>query len=146
MDIFYVLGVNYTDQGGLTSFDQIQLHPKRKEAEHYDAQNDVVVINNTDPWGGAVSAIRVNSDSYIVLEGRNLAGITSVKYRVASGGTGGDIELRLDSPNGTLVNSTLVNPTGGWNTWSDVESAITDPGGMHDLYLCLRVFPVLRIF
>ncbi len=141
MDIFFVLGVNYTDAGGLISFDQILLHPKRKEAEYYDLQNDIVVINNTDPWDGGTSAIRVNDNSYIVFEGRNLSGINSVKYRVASGGTGGDIELRLDSPTGTLISSTAVGTTGGWNNWVDVESAITDPGGKHDLYIVFKNTP-----
>ena len=141
MDIFYVMGVNYTDQGGLTSFDQIRLHPKRKEAEYYDLQNDIVVVSNTDTWDGGPSAVRVNDNSYLVFEGRNLSGINSVKYRVASAGSGGEIELRLDGPTGTLVNSTTINPTGGWNSWTTVESNLTDPGGKHDLYFVFKSTP-----
>jgi len=141
MDIFYVLGVNHTDQGGLTSFDQIQLHPKQKEAEFYDSQNDVTEISNTDPWGGGASAIRVNHGSYISFAGRNLSGISSVKYRVASAGSGGTIELRIDNQSGSLLSTTNVSSTGSWSNWTDVESTFTDPGGKHDLYFVFKNNP-----
>ena len=141
MDIFYVLGVNYTDQGGLAAFDQIRLHPKLKEAEFYDSQDGTALISNNDPWGGGNEAIRVNHDSYISFEGRNLLGISSVKYRVASAGVGGTIELRLDGPTGTLLSTTNVTPTGAWNSWTEVESAIADPGGKHDLFFVFKNNP-----
>ena len=141
MDIFYVLGVNFTDQGGLVAFDQIRLHPKRKEAEFYDSQSGIAEVSNTDPWGGGSKAIRVNHDGYISFEGRNLSGISSVKYRVASAGVGGSIELRIDSPTGTLLSTTTVPNTGAWNNWTEVESVITDPGGKHDLYFVFKNNP-----
>ena len=133
-DIFFVLGVSYTDNGGLTSFDQLLLHPKRKEAEFYDRQSDVTTISNTDPWGGGSGAIHVNDESYMVLEGRNLVNITGVKYRVAAAAIGGTIELRVGSPSGPLLSSTAVPVTGSWDSWVDVESVLTDPGGKNDLY------------
>lgn len=138
MDLFYVLGTNYTDTGGLISFDQIQLHPKRKEAEFYDSQNDVLIISNTDPLGGGSGAIRVNNDSYISLNGRNLANINSVKYRVAAPSIGGQIEFRLGSPTGTVVATTNVPVTGGSATWIDVETNFVDPGGKNDLFFVFK--------
>ena len=69
-DIFFVLGANYTDQAGLTSFEQIQLHPKRHEAEFYDGQNDIQTIPNTDPWGGGSESIRVNHGGHIYFSGQ----------------------------------------------------------------------------
>ena len=141
MDIFFVLGVNFTDQGGLTSFDQIRLHPKRTEAEFYDSSSGIAEINNSDPWGGGSQAIRTDHDGYISLEGRNLSGINSVRYRVASATTGGRIELRLDGPTGNLISTTNVPTTGAWNNWIDVESPITDPGGKHDLYFVFKNNP-----
>ncbi|WP_133644025.1 PKD domain-containing protein [Zeaxanthinibacter enoshimensis] len=138
MDIFYVLGANYTDQGGLQAFDQVQLHPKRREAEFYDVKSDITVVGNSDPWGGGSEAIRVNHDGYIVFEGRNLLNISGVKYRVASQTAGGSIELRVGSPTGALLATSPVPSTGSLNNWVDVESAISDPGGKNDLYFVFK--------
>ena len=134
MDIFYVFGVNYTDQGGLQSFDQIQLHPKRKEAEYFDQSNGVSVIPNTDPYEGGSEAIRVNRASHIVLEGRNLQNISSVKYKVASTFANGRIELRTGSTTGPILAITTVPNTGSVENWQIVETTFTDPGGKNDLY------------
>jgi len=145
-DIFFVLGPNYTDTGGLTSFDQLKLHPKRKEAEFYDTENGTTIITNTDPWGGGSNAIRVDHDGYISLEGRNLLNITSVMYRVASTMAGGSIEFRVGSPNGTILATTTIPDTGGLNNWVDVESNFTDPGGKNDLYFVFKNNPGPDIF
>ena len=134
MDIFYVLNTNYTDTGGLISFGQIQIHPKRKEAEFFDQQSGVTVIGNSDPLEGGSEAISVDNGSYIVFEGRNLVNITDVKYKVAASSAGGNIELRVGSPTGTILATTAVPSTGGPNNWQVVQSSLTDPGGKNDLY------------
>ncbi|MDC6352790.1 PQQ-dependent sugar dehydrogenase, partial [Zeaxanthinibacter sp. PT1] len=138
MDIFYVLGVNYRDNGGLTSFDQIQLHPKRKEAEFYSTSNNVVKIGNSDLGGGGNEAIRVNNNSNISLAGRNLQNISSVKYRVASQVSGGTIELRVGSASGSLVSSAAIPNTDGTNNWTDVVANFTAPSGKNDLYFVFK--------
>ncbi|MEO9891023.1 malectin domain-containing carbohydrate-binding protein [Aurantibacter sp.] len=138
MDIFYVLNANYTDQGGLTAFDQIILHPKRKEAEFYTISTGVDKIANTDLAGGGSEAIRVDNDDFISFEGRNLLNINSVKYRVASTLQGGTIEFRIDSPTGQLLATTNIPDTGSNSTWLDIVSTFTDPGGKHDLYFVFK--------
>ncbi|MEG3660185.1 PQQ-dependent sugar dehydrogenase, partial [Arenibacter palladensis] len=137
-DLFYVLGTNYTDQGGLQAFDQIQLHPKRKEAEYYDDQNGVGIIPNTDPLLGGVEAIRVNDNSHISFSGRNLFNMNSVRYRVANTQIEGTIEMRTGSISGPLLATTLVPNTGSADNWINIESTFTDPGGKHDLYFVFR--------
>ncbi len=139
--IFIALQASYTDQGSLTSKEQIQLYPKRHEAEFSEIQNDIVTINNTDPWGGGKSSIRVHHDSYIGFSGRNLLGINSVKYRTSSANNGGTIELRLDTPNGQLINTTAIAASGSWDLWVDQESTITAPEGKHDLYFVFKNNP-----
>ncbi|MGI9551831.1 MAG: malectin domain-containing carbohydrate-binding protein [Aurantibacter sp.] len=134
MDIFYVLNTNYTDMGGLTAFDQILLHPKRKEAEFFDSQNGVAVIPNTDPLEGGSEAIQVDDNGFISFTGRNLSNITSVKYKVASAAAGGTIEFRVGSQTGTILATTNVPNTGGASDWVAVESAFTDPGGKNDIF------------
>ncbi|WP_289062482.1 malectin domain-containing carbohydrate-binding protein [uncultured Zobellia sp.] len=137
-DLFYVLGSSYKDKGNLESFGQILLHPKRKEAEFFDQENGVQVIENTDLLEGGAQAIRTNHNSYIVLEGRNLSNISSVKYYVASNTVGGTIELRLDSPTGQIVTTSNVPNTGGSSNWEYIETNFVDPGGKHDLYFVFK--------
>lgn len=138
MDLFYVFGVNYTDTGGLTSFDQIALHPKRREAEYFEAQSGVMVIPNTNPLEGGSEAIRVDHNGHIMFEGRNLLNITGVRYLVAAASAGGSIELRVGSTTGPVLSTTNVSATGGTSTWVNVESTFTDPGGKNDLYFVFK--------
>jgi arabinoxylan arabinofuranohydrolase len=63
------------------------------------------------------------------------SGAAAFYARVASAGNGGNIELRLDSVNGTLIGTCAVAPTGGWQTWSTVTTSISGASGVHDLYL-----------
>ncbi len=134
MDIFYVLGVNFTDQGGLTSFDQIKLYPKRMESEFYGSQEGVTKIANNDIWGGGSETIQVNHNSYISYSGRDLFNIDAVRFRTSSASIGGIIELRIDSIDGQLISSVQVPITKNFENWVDFEVPIDDPGGKHDLY------------
>jgi hypothetical protein len=63
------------------------------------------------------------------------AGATAVSARVASAGSGGRIEVRLDGVNGALVGTCSVPGTGGWQTWTTVSCPVTGASGTHDLYL-----------
>ena len=63
------------------------------------------------------------------------AGATSFNARVASAGSGGAIELRLDSTTGTVVGRCNVPVTGGWQTWTSVSCSVSGATGTHDLYL-----------
>ncbi len=137
-DIFYVLNTNYTDSGGLQAFDQIVLHPKRKEAEFFDTQENTRIIPNTDPLEGGFEAIEVDNNGYISFSGRNLQNIDAVKYKVAAAQAGGTIELRQGSPTGILLATTNVPATGGLDSWVSVQSPISDPGGKNDLFFVFK--------
>lgn len=141
MDIYYVLNTNYTDQGGLTAFDQMILHPKRKEAEFYFGSSGVTKIGNTDAAGGGSEAIRVDHGGNIGFSGRNLLNMNAVKYRVAAEAIGGTIEFRIDNPDGPLLATTNVPITGSANNWIDIESSFTDPGGKHDIFFVFKNNP-----
>ena len=138
MDIFYVLGVNYTDQGGLTAFDQIRLYPKRTESEFYDEEQGIEVVPNNDPWSESTSTIAVEEGDFIAFTGRNLLNIEAVKYRTSSAATGGTIEFRLDSIDGTLLATTPVPATGSVSNWVDYQTEFEAPEGKHDLYFVFR--------
>jgi len=62
-------------------------------------------------------------------------GATSFKARVASGASGGNIEIRLDSITGPLVGTCNVVGTGDWQTWVNATCNVTGVRGTHDIYL-----------
>ncbi|MEH0974580.1 glycoside hydrolase family 43 protein [Micromonospora sp. CPCC 205546] len=63
------------------------------------------------------------------------AGATSFTARVASGTSGGRIEVRLDSASGPLVGTCTVGGTGGWQNWTNTTCGVSGATGTHDLYL-----------
>ncbi|EPR10301.1 family 43 glycosylhydrolase [Ruminiclostridium papyrosolvens] len=78
----------------------------------------------------------IENGDYIKVKGVDFGtGAASFVARVASATSGGNIELRLDSPTGKLVGTCAVSETGGWQTWSDKSCTISGAEGVHDLYL-----------
>jgi glucosylceramidase len=65
-------------------------------------------------------------------------GISQVNVRIASGGNGGTVEFHLDSPTGTLLGTTKLVVTGGYQTWQTVTTPVVTTSGVHDLYLILH--------
>jgi hypothetical protein len=77
----------------------------------------------------------ITSGSYATYSSINLANMTSFTARVASAGSGGNIEVHLDSPNGTLIGTCPVEVNGDWQTWANTTCNLTGAGGIHDVYL-----------
>jgi glucose/arabinose dehydrogenase/PKD repeat protein len=133
-----VLNVSYKDEGAgalsLTGSAKLRLHFDRIEAEHYERQgeaNDVMTQDTMDAGGGR-NVGWINDGSYLCWNEMNFMNITSIKYRVASAGSGGRIALHQDSIAGPLVGPKAEIPvTGDWQAWQDVTVNITDPGGTH---------------
>ncbi len=63
------------------------------------------------------------------------SGASSFTARVASGTSGGQIEVRLGSATGTLVGTCTVPGTGGWQNWTTVTCPVSGATGTRDLYL-----------
>ena len=140
-NIYYIFKVNYTDNDGLTSFNQVKVYPKVAEAEFYDEQSNTSLIDNTDQLGGGMHSLRaLFHNAYIKLSGRNLLNITSLSFRVAAA-LGGRIEIRTGSPSGPLISTATVPSSGSVNNWVNVEVPISDPGGKHDLYFVFKRNP-----
>ena len=62
-------------------------------------------------------------------------GGSSFDARVSSDTNGGNIEIRLDSLNGTLLGTCAVSGTGGWQNWALKSTTVNKVTGVHDLYL-----------
>ncbi len=135
-DLYYQFLAGYTDTNGLDSYSVLKLYPKRVPAEFHDGANAVQFIPNSDLQYEARNAVRVLEDSaFLKLEQRSLDGINGIRYRIASTGGNWNIELRLGSPDGTLLSEVAVPDTGSPNNWVDIEDVLVDPGGTQDLYL-----------
>jgi PKD repeat protein len=134
-----LLKVSYTDQAAaalrLTGEAAAVLHFKRKQAEHYlhtgEASEGLRTEETSDSQGGGLNLSYIDHGSYVCWNQMNFQGIGSIGYRVASGGPGGTIEVRQDSPSGAQIGSATVAPTGGYQNWTTVTGTIADPGGTH---------------
>ncbi len=105
----------------------------KTEAETF-AWGQGVETESCGEGGMAVSFIE-NGD-YLKINGVDFGtGATSFQARVSSANSGGNIEIRLDSPTGTLVGTCAVKGTGAWQTYADVTCNVTGATGVHDLYL-----------
>lgn len=56
---------------------------------------------------------------------------------VACGSQGGQIDVRLGSPNGRLLGRIQVKNSGDWQTWETLSCEVRSVTGVHDLYLVL---------
>ncbi|MEM6821663.1 MAG: carbohydrate-binding protein [Verrucomicrobiota bacterium] len=67
-------------------------------------------------------------------------GASSLTVEASSSGTGGTLEMRQGSPNGTLIASLNTTPTGGWNTFVDfsTNSLNGSTTGEQNLYLVFK--------
>jgi hypothetical protein len=85
---------------------------------------------------GGMNVCNIENGDYIKVKGVDFGtGAVSFEARVASANSGGNIELRLDSPTGTLVGTCAVSGTGGWQTWTTKSCTVSGATGILDLYL-----------
>src|SRR4051794_8581820 len=154
---FTVLGVEYTDKGGpggiapSTGRAEVELQPKTKQAEFYSTTGRVPdggtngdpggqKETTSDTAGGGQNIGFIEDGDYISFTPFSLQDVNAVRFRVASAGAGGTIELHADSATGPLVGTTAnITPTGDWQSYKDVTLALTSPpSGTHDLYVVFR--------
>ena len=93
-----------------------------------------------DTEGGGSNIGFIEDGDYTSYKPFNLTDITEVRFRVASAGPGGTIELRYDSPTGPLLGKTaMITPTGNWQTYKNVSLPLTGvPAGTHELFVITR--------
>ena len=65
----------------------------------------------------------------------NLTGVNTFVVRAASASSGGNIEVHLDGPTGTLVGTCVISATGGEQTYLNSYCTITGASGTHAVYL-----------
>ena len=103
------------------------------EAENFSQQSGIEIENCSE--GGKNIGYIENGD-YAVYRNVEFGTIGSEEFlvRIACGGSGGNIEIRIDSNDGPLLLSCQVTETGGWQTWTAKTCKISKVTGKHDLY------------
>ncbi|MHA7966500.1 carbohydrate-binding protein [Paenibacillus sp. CAU 1782] len=109
----------------------------RVEAETF-AWNGRILTEKSNAPGGPVANLHVtgiqNGDWVAVSKADfGTSGAGSIKAGVASA-SGGQIEVRLGQVNGPLVATLTVPPTGGLQSWTEVQTAVSGATGVHNLF------------
>ena len=122
----------FTDNGSVNPPEPISAFTKI-EAESFSSQSG---LQTEDCNEGGQSVGFVENNDYAVYSNIDFGeGAKSFQARVSSATNGGNIEIRLDSIDGTLVGTCPVKGTGDWQTWADVTCNVSGASGKHDLYL-----------
>ncbi|MBO7748477.1 carbohydrate-binding protein [Paenibacillus sp. MWE-103] len=113
----------------------------RMEAEKYNIGSGFVMEDSTD---GTIQLGGIQPGMYAAYRNVDFGagGAKGFIARAASATGGGNIEIRLDAPDGPKVGTLNVQGTGGWNNFSDAVGLLTDDQGQpsvvtgkHDVYL-----------
>jgi len=112
----------------------------RQEAETIGRESGIEVYpTEDDPYYGAQKAGSIDNNDWIKVFGVDFGnGATNFEARVASLNSNGQIEIRLDSTNGTLIGTLNVPNTGGDDTFQTVNTTISGASGMHDLFFVFK--------
>ncbi|WP_405687779.1 ThuA domain-containing protein [Streptomyces sp. NBC_01387] len=124
-NVFGVIDASYTDGGGggqaaLTGHDQAQLQPRHRQAEHFTGSSGITIQEKAGAEGGKTVGDIQNGD-WISFKPYILDGSTKLTARIASGGSGGFLEVRTGSATGQLLGSAPVPVTGSWDTFQDID-------------------------
>ncbi|MGA3171888.1 MAG: TIGR03790 family protein [Chthoniobacteraceae bacterium] len=103
------------------------------EASEYDGSGGGLSTEDCSEGGRDVGSI-VNG-SYTFYNGMNLTDDRTFRARVASAGSGGNIEIHLDGPTGRLIGTCAVPVTGDWQRWTTVSCRLSGARGMHRVCL-----------
>ena len=105
------------------------------QASSFSASNGIQTETCTDTAGGLDVGFADDGDHLVFKQVSFPAGLGAVDMRVASAGSGGRIDVRIDAVDGPLIASVTVPVTGGWQSWQTVGSSASAAGGVHDVYL-----------
>ncbi|MBZ6226153.1 ThuA domain-containing protein [Streptomyces olivaceus] len=142
-NIYGVVGASYTDGGAngqeaLTGTARTVLQPLHRQAEHFTTQQGVSAIDKTGANGGKTVG-DIHDGDWISFSPYKFDGQKKLTVRASSGGSGGYVEVRTGSPDGTLHGSAYIPPTGGWETFQDVDVPLRAlPKKTTDLYLVFK--------
>ncbi|NOV99136.1 ThuA domain-containing protein [Isoptericola chiayiensis] len=154
-NIFWVIEAFYTDDGGdagapLTTTDLQVLQPKLVQSEFFTATGradgigdgagdpGVQIEETGDTAGGGQNIGYIEPGDYWAHEPVSLTNVDGISLRAASSGSGGEVSVRWDAPDGPEIGSITVPGTGGWQQYVDVGTELSNvPGGSGSLHFVL---------
>jgi hypothetical protein len=81
----------------------------------------------------------INNGDWLRYEQVNLGdSCEKIEFRAATPTTGGEMEIRLDSPTGDLIGTCRVAQTGDWQKWNTFTAPIKRLSGKHTLCLVFK--------
>jgi cytochrome c len=102
-------------------------------------RNSLVPANSADEYHRVQRTSQgigsVGHDGHILFKSLNLARIKKAVIRISSGGPGGTVEFRLNTPDGSVLGQTQVEPKGDWGKYYNQSLAITPLDTPGDLYI-----------
>ncbi|WP_406387380.1 ThuA domain-containing protein [Streptomyces sp. NBC_00887] len=105
------------------------------QAESYSEASGVSSFSKAGANSGQTLGY-IDPGDWARYDGIALTGATGFKARVVSGGPGGTLQVRTGSPTGPILGSVAVPNTGGWSTYQDVSTTLSNvPAGTGNVYL-----------
>lgn len=137
----YLLNVSYTDLGAngiqaLQSRNHITLRSPWVQAEDFDSGNVRIA---TYPTENLAYARAINHDTYIRFNKIDLSHVKQMLFRIEPL-SGGDLEVRLDSADGSLIGTIQILPAivKDEKPWKDLKMNILQTKGIHDVYFVFK--------
>ncbi|WP_298151683.1 carbohydrate-binding protein [Flavobacterium sp.] len=101
------------------------------EAENFFFNSGLTIETTSDTGGGSDMGYTDNGDYLEYLVNVGESGNYKIDYRTSGASATGSIKLELINENTTAVQTVLLPPTGGWQTWNTVTSQAVLPAGRY---------------
>ena len=136
------LDASYTDLGAdgippITSTATVRIRSRLVEAEHANHMDGPSEFETEEASGNKLIG-GINHGHSLRFDDIDLESVGKITVRAGSDGDGGDVEIRLGSPDGRLIGQVHVAPTGGWVDWKEHQIDIRQVDGTHDLFIVFR--------
>ena len=136
---YYRLEATYTDRGvgaipPLSASTTLQLRQRTVEAESADEIHGSQVLGSGNASGGKFIGA-INHGHFLRFRNIAMDEVGSIILRIASAGSGGQIEVRLDEPDGALLATTEVEVNGQWEEFYDRKVQLMKASGRHDVII-----------
>lgn len=129
------LEASYLDRGvlpvaPLRGTQMIRLRSKTVHGSSADDQKGVKLSK--------LGVSQIGHGDFICFKNIDLDEVKKVTAKVASGGSGGEIHLRLGSAHGEIIGKAIVQPNGSWRDYIHQDFELKKCEGRHDLYVCFH--------